>query len=346
MNKTVYTFFLFLLPIVCNARILSDSAKVKVLPVPAIGYSPETKTYLGAVVLFTIHPGDTQTRSSNIKCEFNYTWNKQVIIESDWNFFTQGETWFTKGKLHYSRYPDLYYGIGNTPDTNEIVFNSFRTVAEIYALKNIFNHFFIGINSRYARYNISSSVLSEKYSELVTVGVYGIGLAGLLDNRNNILTPSTGYYVFLNYSFNISKSDYSKAIVDLRHYITINKVSTAIRFYSEFNSSNPPFYDLALLGGDRTARGYYFGRYRERNLTTMQGEIRAPILWRFGLAVFGGVSTIYRDWYHPFNDGFKPNYGMGLRFKIDRKNDTNLRVDYAIGQGNNNGFYVSFGESF
>jgi len=113
--------------------------KIKILPVPAIGYSPETKTYVGAVTLFTINMyRDSLTRTSNAKFEINYTWNKQVILESEWNYFFREEKWFTKGRIHYSKYPDLYYGIGsNTSESDKVSFDSRRFIFEASLLKNI-----------------------------------------------------------------------------------------------------------------------------------------------------------------------------------------------------------------
>lgn len=85
--------------------------KIKILPVPTFGYTPETRTYIGAVTLFTfdLYP-DTTTRTSNAKFEVSYTWNKQLIIETGWNYFFKNEKYFTRGLLHYSKYPDQYYG--------------------------------------------------------------------------------------------------------------------------------------------------------------------------------------------------------------------------------------------
>ena len=71
--------------------------KVKILPVPAFGYSPETSTYIGAVSLFTLDfYQDEHTRTSNAKLEFNYTWRKQVIIEGQWNYFFRDEKYYTQ----------------------------------------------------------------------------------------------------------------------------------------------------------------------------------------------------------------------------------------------------------
>ena len=78
--------------------------KVKALPVPAFGYSPETKISVGAVCLFNIDLyKDTLTRSSNAKVKFIYTWLKQIIVELGWNYFFEQEEWFTYGNLHYSK---------------------------------------------------------------------------------------------------------------------------------------------------------------------------------------------------------------------------------------------------
>ncbi|HKJ78497.1 MAG TPA: hypothetical protein VKA10_03135, partial [Prolixibacteraceae bacterium] len=93
----LYVIFL-LISFVGKGQEKVPKRKITVLPVPAIGYSPETKTYVGAVALFTIkNLTDTLTRTSNADFEFNYTWNKQVIIETGWNYFTPGEEWFSTG---------------------------------------------------------------------------------------------------------------------------------------------------------------------------------------------------------------------------------------------------------
>jgi len=118
-----------------------------------------------------------------------------------------------------------------------------------------------------------------------------------------------------------------------------------LSFFQRFYSA-APFYDYAFLGGDKFVRGYYLGRYRDKNLSSVQSEIRFPIVWRFGFAAFGGLSTLYANTNNIAAKNIKPNYEMGLRFLVDKKDKTNLRLDYAAGKDGNNGFYVSFGESF
>lgn len=323
---------------------------VKILPVPAFGYSPETKTYIGAVSLFTLDfYKDSVTRSSNAKIEFNYTWNKQMVLEGGWNYFFRQEKWFTKGLIRYAQYPDFYFGIGtNTPDSNKLVFNSNRFVSDVFLLKKIRPQLFSGINLKYISYSkIKTEQPDLRYPELKPGNNFGVGYTIIKDARNNILSPSKGHYIFANAVYNLAQQNYLELTIDCRYYKNWNdKLVSATRVVNDFNFGTIPFYDLAYLGGDQYVRGYYFGRYRDQHLSTIQQELRFPLFWRFGLATFGGFSTIYSG-NHPFGfDNIKYNYGLGLRFLVDKKDKTNLRIDYAIGANNNSGFYISFGESF
>jgi len=322
--------------------------KVKILPVPTIGYSPETKTYIGAVTLFTLNMyKDSATRTSNAKFEFNYTWNKQLILESEWNYFFKDEKWFTKGKIHYSDYPDFYYGIGtNTPDSNKLLYNSIRLVFEANILKKVGKKSFFGLNVKYINYSNVSYNGTHSYPELADNSTFGVGLTLLKDSRDNLLTPTKGFYFNLNAGYNFSKLNYGEITIDLRHYKSWkDKYTWANRVINDINLGTPPFYDYAFLGGDKFVRGYNYGRYRDNNLTSIQTEFRFPLYWRFGMATFGGLSNLYNNSNLNLNNT-KYNYGLGLRFLVEKHEKTNLRLDYAIGNGVNSGFYISFGESF
>lgn len=351
MYKVVLFSFIFLR---CTSFVFcQDTSRVrtlKILPVPTIGYSPETRTYVGAVTLFTfnIH-NDSATRTSNAEVEFNYTWNKQLILEAGWNYFSKQEKWFTQGLIHYSKFPDLYYGIGPaTPETNKVVFNSNRFVLETAVLKRTGKKIFSGLHVKYINYAaVSAPTGNIKYTELASSSTFGLGCTVLKDTRNNLLTPTSGMYVYGNCSYNISQSNYPQFTLDVRYYITGKKKFTwANRLINDWSLGTPPFYDYAFLGGDKLVRGYYFGRYRDNHLCAWQTEFRLPVVGRLGLATLGGLSALYSA-QHPIAwQHLRYNYGVGIRFKVDKKENTNLRFDYAIGHHPNSGFYVSFGESF
>jgi hypothetical protein len=327
--------------------------KVSVLPVPAIGYTPETKTYVGLVTLFTFNNTlDSLTRSSNAKLEFVYTWNKQMIFETYWNYFFPAEKWFTKGRLvYFSNYPDLYYGIGfDTPDSGELSFESNRLIFNAELFRNIKNKLFVGSGINYTDYrNIQPLNDSLFYPELKDENNFGIKLIFLKDARNNILSPSKGDYLEVSNSFNFGTSFYNKFSLDYRYYLGFRKTKgniLASRFYHSSVFGTPPFYDYPMIGGDKYVRGYYFGRFRDNNFSTVQLEMRNHLFWRIGIATFGGISMVYEKVNRIENESFKPNAGIGLRFLVDKIEGTQLRFDYAVGANNQSGFYISFGESF
>ncbi len=343
---------LFGLPANASAQEKQKSNKITVLPVPAIGYSPETKTYLGAVMLVTLkNLSDTLTRTSNAKVEFNYTWNKQIIAESEWNWFSPGEKWFSKGLIHYSKYPDLYYGIGfDSPDFGETSYQSNRVILNVDALRNIKNKLYLGLGTIFKSYqNIEYLSSGQVYPELADEISYGINLIALNDSRNNILNPSAGSFFQISSSFNFSTDFYFITKLDFRKYFTFGEAAkhvSAGRIYHSNVIGNPPFFDYPMMGGDEYTRGYYLGRFIDRNLSFIQLEHRIKLFWRFGLAAFGGVAALHNNTQQLNKENFKPNAGIGIRFLIDKHENTSLRMDYAMGSDNQSGFYISFGESF
>jgi hypothetical protein len=346
---------LLLLIFFVSASFAQDSLrtkKVKILPVPTIGYTPETKTYVGAVALFTLNfYQDATTRTSNAKIEINYTWNRQLIVETQWNYFFREEKWFTRGLIHFSKYPDLYYGIGaDTPAEAELKFESNRSIIDVDALKHMGGNIFLGAGIRYLRYtDLSFYENANPFQELKDNSTLGFKLIFLKDSRDNILNATKGSYLELINTHNKSDGYYSLVGLDFRKYFTPDYNSKHVfagRFYTSFVFGEPAFYDYSLMGGDRFVRGYFYGRFRDHNLTTAQLEYRLKLFWRFGMAAFGGMSMVYKDIAGISGDTYKPNGGLGLRFLVDKTENTNLRLDYAVGANGQDGFYITFGESF
>ena len=359
-----------LMSVISKGQTPVDSIKSKhigILPVPALGYSPETDFYFGAVALFTFKPDSSlNTRTSNGKVEFNYTLKKQVILETGWNYFLPEEKWFSRGTIHYSKYPDVFYGIGDkTPDSNEVTFSSHRFLVQVNFLKKIADRTFFGPAFRYGHYeNIEYIKGNHQVLTLLKPESYiGGGLTLLCDTRNNLLNPTSGFYGEITYTLNAFQSNtYQKFILDLRHYYafsfhqgsenprnpynTIYPHTLSFRLLSEFTSVPAPFFDNPSPGGDIHVRGYLLGRYRDLNMITFQTEYRSPYIWRWAIAAFGGISSLFHNTETINTNDLKPNYGLGIRFLTDRKEKINLRLDYAIGNNNQDGFYISFGESF
>lgn len=323
--------------------------KLSILPVPAIGYAPETNMYFGGVVLFSkkITQDD---RASNAKVELNYSLKNQLIIEIGWNIFTQNEKFNFKGNLQRRNFPDFYYGASERKYAPApITYDSKRTNTWVSASKQILPFTFMGALLRYSEYwDIVTKNSAIIYEELHEAKTYGAGVTFLIDSRSNLLNPKSGKYMEITPSLNKAiEQPYVKIIADFRHYQRISKHWCAsIRLYNEYNTANPPFFDMAIMGGDQLIRGYYLGMYRSKGLSVAQTEIRGSIYQRLGAAFFGGAGLPFWDTSSLQSLHLKPNVGAGLRYLIDKTGDVNLRLDFAHSLREGFGFYIAFGESF
>jgi hypothetical protein len=93
-----------------------------------------------------------------------------------------------------------------------------------------------------------------------------------------------------------------------------------------------PFYDLCLYGYGADVRGYTTGEFQNRRMFATQAEYRLELPKRLGLTAFAGVGGVARQWSDFRTDGLLPGAGIGLRFKLDKKNHINYRIDLAVGR--------------
>ncbi len=125
----------------------------------------------------------------------------------------------------------------------------------------------------------------------------------------------------------------------LKHAIAIQATTTAV-------GGDVPFYSLALLGGDKTMRGYYQGALRDKVLVDTQVEYRLPVWNIFGLVSWIGTGRVGESYSDLSLDGFWLSYGAGLRIKVDSEQNINLRIDFGYGPGGISGLYFNFAEAF
>jgi len=106
-----------------------------------------------------------------------------------------------------------------------------------------------------------------------------------------------------------------------------------------------PFYDLCLFGFNNDLRGYTTGEFQNRRMFAGQGEYRVELKKRLGVAAFGGVGGVARRWGDFRSDELLPAAGAGLRFKLDKKNHINYRIDVAFGREGRT-LSIGIGEAF
>src|SRR5215204_692286 len=106
-----------------------------------------------------------------------------------------------------------------------------------------------------------------------------------------------------------------------------------------------PFYDLCLFGFNNDVRGYTTGQFQNRRMFAAQAEYRLDWRKRLGFVAFGGAGGVARKWGDFRMDGLLPGAGVGLRFKLDKKNHINYRIDYAFGREGRT-LSIGVGEAF
>jgi outer membrane protein assembly factor BamA len=171
------------------------------------------------------------------------------------------------------------------------------------------------------------------------------------DSRDSIFFPTTGSFHQLS-ALGFGRglgSDYTfgRFCLDARRYLRFSASRVlALQSHILVQTGEPPFWRMGLLGGEDGLRGYYLGRYRDKDMIYVQAEYRwVPVVWRLGLAGFAGLGEV-ADRLGGFRLGaLKYSYGLGLRFVFSSAQRLNLRLDYAFGD-DSSGVYFTAAEAF
>ena len=100
---------------------------------------------------------------------------------------------------------------------------------------------------------------------------------------------------------------------------------------------------LPSLGSSDHFRGYYPGRFRDRDILTTQLEYRQSLSWRHGVVGWIGGGTLASAISRLGSERWLPTLGAGYRFAF--KPGMNIRLDYGVGKGSR-AFYFQVGEAF
>ncbi len=335
----------------------------KIFGFPAVIYSPETTFAFGGAgnVYFKLSK-DSTVRTSYLQGLVLYTLRGQAVFATEGAIYFPGEHYILKTHASVSYFPDRFWGLGNDSRDQDL---EKYTIGQYYIypqlLRKIYNKFFAGIS--YELQNVfavdygegkppGSSIFDiQKVSGREGSIVSGLGFVAQWDGRNNSFSPSRGLY--FSYTFNDftqslgSNYTYTNHFVDIRKYYPVGKENVlAFQVLGNFNVGNVPIRSLANIGSSSMMRGYYEGRYADKNLFGVQAEYRFHVIGRFGMVLFSAVGRVGSQVSDvlSFQD-LKPSIGTGIRYAIDKKEKLNLRLDFGVGN-NSNGFYFNIIEAF
>lgn len=350
-----------------------DSTKKKSLgpfytPVAYPGYSLVSGFLVGVVnsLSFYTHRGDG-AKISSISMLNMYTQNKQFLNTLQSNIWVRHEKYNLLGDFRYYKYPNFTYGLGsktNLEDLNNVDYTLIRIYEVI--MRQISKNTFVGLgyNLDYHK-NISQTNDPEigqtdlqKYGYTESSKSSGLTANFQYDSRLNSNNPAEGAYANVQVRANLkaldSDSDWQSATIDLRYYVPLSRKSGNVLAFWTYSvltlGGTPPYFDLPSTGWDvnnNTGRGYVEGRFRGTNALYFESEYRFNLTKKrfLGGVIFSNISSFSEPITNKFE---KVNiaYGGGLRIKVNKFANTNLTIDYGIGQSGSKGFSFGLNENF
>lgn len=329
------------------------------LAYPTLAYAPETSWEIGISSLYLYHANrDTINRLSEISAFTFITLERQYGIWLDHALYSDQDTWFLLGRLRWQSFPLSYYGIGpDTPSEYLAIVDAQALLLRERILRRIKGSYYLGFQFDWQRLSNVSFKWEEPAGELPTGSAgssnLGLGLTLVHDDRHNVLNVRKGWFgeiSYLDYGFgNLSEHSFRSFTLDGRYFMPVRQGQVlATQIFAQSVTGDVPFNQLALMGGESLMRGYYLGRYRDRNLLAAQVEYRwLPFQFsqRFGGALFVGAGQVASQMNNINLSGFKLAGGGGVRFLIFKKKDIYTRLDVAFTE-EGNGFYLFIGEAF
>lgn len=337
-----------------------DGGKPRLLLYPVFAYSPETSIEVGlsGLLLYQVK-GKEENRLSELQAFTFATLNEQYGAWFEHFLYGDDDKWFFLGRLRFQRFPLYYYGTGPEAKLkDETILYADYTLIKERVLHLLAPNLFVGAEIDFQQlYNVRFANESRiSHSDLVGgygTRNFGIGAGIVYDNRKNALNVRNGAFAELAYLHYdprmLSEFSFNAVVTDIRLFKELRpRQVLAFQAAGVFMGGEVPFNQLAMLGGESLMRGYYTGRFRDRNYLAAQIEYRwLPFSWsrRFGGAIFASAGTVAHESSNLLSGRWHPAAGVGVRFRIFPKKDIFLRADFAI-TPERTGFYLFTGEAF
>ena len=245
-----------------------------------------------------------------------------------------------KGRAVYD-----FYGIGQRPGQPEVFVTLHQSGGVVFGefMRNVGKNIFVGPRYQYRKLSVHVGGGEPVPGGFIippidlTSTTASLGFHVQRDLRDNTFYPTKGSF------WNIKADFFGKSIgsnrtyqtyrADYNGYKTMRKGHVlAYRTSLCSVSDKSPFYDLCLYGASSDLRGYTAGKFQDQRMFASQAEYRAELPYRFGLVGFAGVGGVAQRWKDLRFDELLPAAGAGLRFKLDKKNRINYRIDLGFGR--------------
>lgn len=317
-------------------------------------YSKDTELSIGLLgaALYTQGGNDTLTSQSNASIYTNFSITGYYKVGIRGVHFTPEDRWRIKYKVSFGSMPTYFWGIGydmDCNDANKTKFMQLNSELQLSFDYRLLPAFYLGPS---LSFNYNKAKDADDYAlwngERLRTLSYGAGVNMYYDTRDCLTAPHRGWYVGVEQRFYprflFNKNPFSSTDISLCHYFPAWRGSiVAVNIHGMFTYGDTPWSMLAQLGGSYTMRGYYEGRYRDKNAIDATVELRQHIWRRNSIVVWGGAGSVFRSFKKLQGRKILPNFGVGYRWEF--KKNVNVRLDMGFGKGES-GVVFNINEAF
>lgn len=325
--------------------------------IPGPNYSATTGLGLGLLGTATYsadHTDPTLPRS-NASVYSNMTTAGFFMVGLRGNHIFPHESFQLDYKVNLSTFSTSYWGMGYANadnDDNETDYRRNRINAMARFMVKLAPNTYIG---PFVNYRVTqASDVNENFSYLwqgqdKTIHTYTAGLSFTYDSRDFMLNASKGVFVQIDQTFTPrcfgnGKYNFSTTEATFATYGKLWKGAIlAGELHGQFNYGHIPWSQLATVGSNDRMRGYYEGRYNDKNVIEGQVELRQHIKGRNGVVAWVALANAFPDFKNIAWRYTLPNAGVGYRWEFKKR--INIRVDYGFTR-NGGGFIFNINEAF
>jgi hypothetical protein len=366
---------------------------------PYVGYNPAYGLLVGVGSTIGMYLGNPETTPiSSAVVAANLTAKGQILLNLRTNIITHKSKFIFRGDWRYLIFSQSTFGLGTgiahkghlgliLPDGGQtepitaaeepINYNYIRFYETFYFKVNDWLYTGIGFSlddyakivdeklnldtvpeqtTNHYRYSTNYGFNLEKQT------MSGLSLELLIDNRDNTIRPTKGYFADLAFRPNFTFLGSTKGSImlnsEFRTYIRLSDVRPdhliGFWYIGQFTrKGDVPYLGLPSISWDmynRTGRGYIQGSIRGVNFLYGETEYRFPISRYTGIlggVLFANATTASSDDdTRKLFEYFDPAVGAGLRVMFNRKTLSNLAVDVGFGKNGEVGIYFNLNETF
>jgi outer membrane protein assembly factor BamA len=334
-------------------EIAKNPNRFKIVALPVVFYTPDTKWSGGTGGLSTFNfPKDSLgARRSSVTVGVVYTQLRQVLLYFPFQLFPNNQRYWISGEVGYYRYVFNFFGTGNAvaPEYIEKYDARFPRI-RLNASRKIGRGLYAGLRYAYDDFTFTRTESGGWLERGLVSGsdggrISGVGVGMNYDTRDVLFFPKNGWLAdvsgYAEGAATGSQFEYQRLSGDVACYRPLGRRGVlALNAAAVLSWGDVPFHQMPVIGGTKRMRGYFEGKYRDKHLLLLQGEVRQPLFWRIGAVGMVAPSLEALSLRHT-----RYNFGTGLRFVLDKTQKINIRADYGWGY-RSSGFYLTFGEAF